>query len=156
MYVEVAEVSRHESGALYVLVLFWHGKAQFDLGLPPAVSNDFIMQINRRYQRIVTNTDGWLKRLDGVFVDPANLTEEDEKIGFEREMVTKTNAELRQEVRQHIIDYWRRYKQAFLSRKPFPRKHDQREKMRRNQDDADGVLARVRAMQGTREEVAGE
>lgn len=173
MYYEIPEVSRHESGLIYILVELWLTQADHDAGEPPILSNDFLIQLRRQYQRVVTSTglvageaavgegeigfpNGWHKRLDGVFVDPANITPEDEAIGWERETITKTNAELRQEARQILLAYWRRAKAAALAGQSFPRRHDQRQRLIRNLDDPDGLLARVVALQGEAQEVIGE
>lgn len=154
MFVAINEVSRHERGFIYVLVDIWRAQADADAGDPPLLSNDFIIQIRRQIIRIVTDASGNLKRADGVFVAPEDVTGADKAIGWEWETITKTNPALRQEVIEHIRDYWRRAKAAALAGRAFPRKHDNRERMVRNNTDTDGILARLAALRGLRQEVA--
>ncbi len=155
MYYEIAEVSRdQDSGRIYVLVQAWRSQAEHDAGDPAFASNDFLLKLRRQYQRVVTDANGRLKRVDGVFVAPGAITPEDKAIGWERETVTKTNAELRQEVVQHIRAYIRRFRQRENTERAYPRKHDNRERIVRVLSDPDGLLSRVSALQGQAEEVA--
>jgi hypothetical protein len=160
MYLEIVEVSRHESGLIYVLVNFWREKADFDALEEEAASEDFLTQMVRQYERIVRDINGHWKRLDSLFVDPATITPLTapihNAIGWERETITKTDAELRQEVKEHVLAYWRRAKREAQAGRPYPRKHDQRERMVRNMADPDGMLARLALLQGTQQEVVGE
>lgn len=86
MRYQVQEVSTEdETGLTYVLVHFWDTLTAAQRGDPPVLVNDFLMQLQDQGTRIVTNEDGWFKRLsDGVFIDPETL-EADDQTEWERE-----------------------------------------------------------------------
>ena len=48
MFVRIREVSTDvENGHLYMLVDFWPSQAEYDAEEPPAITNDFLMQLGR-------------------------------------------------------------------------------------------------------------
>lgn len=72
MFYKIAEIGTHQkSDRTYLLVEFWHSKADYDAGQPPYLVNDFLMSLRQNHSRVVTNADGWIKTVDGVFVDPS-------------------------------------------------------------------------------------
>jgi hypothetical protein len=89
MRYQIQEISTEAAtGLTYVLVHFWIDEAARLDGDPPDLVNDFRMQLLDEAERVVTNGDGWLKRLsDGVFMDPETL-EPDDETEWERETYT--------------------------------------------------------------------
>ncbi len=70
---EITELSTAASGETYVLVDYWRSNAEHDAGDPPYYTEEFDIQVRPTKERIATNIDGWLKRIDGVFIDPATF-----------------------------------------------------------------------------------
>jgi hypothetical protein len=126
MYYEVAEVSRHrDSSLVYVLCSFWTTKAAHDAAPnDPELTNDFLMQLIRS------------------------------KVAKDGTVITWTDAELQQLVRTNITEYWQRAQAAARVGQPYPKKHDQREKIVRNRNDPDTVLERIASLEGATEERA--
>lgn len=64
-----------QTGGVIATVDYWQSEADFLAGLPPWKTNDHIFGFERGLtdRRIVRNRDGWLKRIDGVFVDPEHI-----------------------------------------------------------------------------------
>ena len=140
MFYKIAEVSTDKaSGHTYVLVHFWRDKA--DQGKPPDRINDFLMQLRPTGERVVTNAQGWLKRKDGVFVDPATLGPEKPEPAWERETHDR---DLPAEIRANIEAYWER-----AETKGYPADHSNSRSQRDNSDPY-GVLVRpdVAALRG--------
>jgi hypothetical protein len=143
VFYRIAEVSTDKaSGHAFILVDFWASKADFGASKPPVLTNDFLMQLRPTGQRIVTNAEGWLKRKDGVFVDPETLDDSSEpEPEWERETVDR---ELPAEIRANIKAYWERAQvRGDRGSKIDPR-------IQRNETDPHGVLARadVKALRG--------
>lgn len=61
------------TGEVCIVAHFWYGRVRFEAGALPDIVEDFVMQLRPSGQCIVTDARGWLKRADGVFVDPATL-----------------------------------------------------------------------------------
>jgi len=139
VFYRIEEVSTDRaSGHTYVLAHFWQRKAHCRSGKPPARINDFLMQLRPTGERIVTNAEGWLKRKDGVFVDPEAVQgdEEWERETFDRDLPTQIQA--------NIEAYWER-----AEAKGYPVDHSNQH-IQRDESDPHGVLARedVRALRG--------
>lgn len=136
MFYRIAEVSTDgASGLTYVLVEFWPDRVAFERGDVPVLINDFLMQLWPTGQRIVRRADGWLKLLDGSFVDPnVGATLEIVSDQFERETVDRN---LPAEIRVNIEAYWKRAQ----ARGDRGSKTDLR--IRRDESDPHGVLARA-------------
>ena len=134
MLYKIVEVSTDKSsGHTYVLVHFWRRKADQKAGKPPARINDFLMQLRPTGVRVVTNIQGWRKRKDGVFVDPATLGPEKPEPEWERETHDR---DLPTEIKANIEAYWRR-----AEAKGYP--GDQTDsRIKRDNSDPHGVLAR--------------
>ena len=103
------------TGLLVVHVHAWATEQrQVDSPDRPDDSHVHMMQFDRAGTsvRVVTDRDGKLKRLDGVFVAPGDVTDEDEAIGFEKETYTR---DYRREIDQNIR---RRLRKVFDPAKP--------------------------------------
>ncbi len=134
MLYRIVEVSTDKaSGHTYVLVHFWGEKAAFNVAKPPDRINDFLMQLRPTGERIVTNTAGWPKREDGVFVDPETLDPEKPEPKWEWETFDR---DLPAEIKVNIEAYWHR-----AEAKGYPANHTSRY-IQRNESDPHGVLAR--------------
>lgn len=121
------------TGLLYVLVHFWENQ---NVGEPDRI-NDFLMQLRPTGERIVTNVDGWYKRLsDGVFIDPEKLAIDD-KTKWERETFDR---DLPAEIKSNIEAYWQR-----AEGKGYPADHTD-SRIERDDSDPHGVLARADVM----------
>ena len=108
MYLNAPVVARDKKSQLiYVVVEFWNQKADRDAGQPPFLLNDFLMQIAPTVTSIRTVGGQWV-RLDGVRVNPENVTEADDAIGWQMVTTTKTNPQIVAEVEANILRYWRR------------------------------------------------
>ncbi len=154
-----ASTLKGSGGLAYILVDFWRTAAAFDTGAPPILTNDFIMQLQREGQRIITRTDGWFKLTDGTFVDPADPQTEDIPSNlFARETVQRPT---RQEVRENIRAYWQRAKAGRWSgdhtgdaSKPFRidgvRVRQRHAKLLRDSSDPLGVVVRLAPDVGVR------
>lgn len=167
MFVELAEISRLKgTNSIYLLVHFWRSQADADAGQPPLLTNDFIMQLRRTGERVVTDANGNMKRLDGVFVAPEDVTPEDEAIGWEREAFTRTRSEIFAEVRANVVAYVRR---AVAAKRTGDHTGDPSKPLfedgrlivqrvsqvfeRDDVNDSAGVLQQLRTFRGRREEV---
>lgn len=142
MFYRIAEVSTDKAtGHLYALVDFWASKADFDAAKPPVLINDFLMQLRPTGQRIVTNAQGWLKRIDGVFIDRETLVPGQPEPEWERETIDR---DLPAEIRTNIEAYWKRAQ----VRGDSGNKIDSR--IVRDESDPHGVLTRadVKALRG--------
>ena len=134
MLYKIVEVSTDKaSGHLYCLVHFWRRKADVRANKPPRRVNDFLMQLRPTGQRVVTDAQGWLKRKDGVFVDPATLDLEKPEPEWERETF---NRDLPAEIRANVEAYWER-----AEAKGYPADHTNAS-IKRDNNDPHGVLAR--------------
>ena len=146
MLYKIVEVSTDKaSGHLYCLVHFWSRKADARANKPPRRVNDFLMQLRPTGQRVVTDAQGWLKRKDGVFVDPDTLDPEKPEPEWERETF---DHDLPAEIKANIEAYWQR---ALIE--PFPFDHTSH-RIQRDNSDPHGVLARpdVAALRGAEAE----
>ena len=142
MLYKIVEVSTDKaSGHVYVLVDFWRDKAAFDAAKPPARVNDFLMQLRPLGQRVVTNAQGWYKRKDGVFVDPATLDPEKPEPEWERETYDR---DLPAEIKANIKAYWER-----AEAKGYLPDHSN-SRIQRDNSDRNGILVRsdVAALRG--------
>ncbi len=104
MRYRIDEVSNEvTTGETYVVVSFWNTEAGRLAGEPPTLVNDFLMTLRDEGERIVTNLDGWYKRLsDGVFIDPETLADDD-ATKWERETVKRdVPAEIRANIERYI------------------------------------------------------
>ncbi len=147
MFYKIIEVSTDKaSGHTYVLVHFWRRKADQKAGKPPDRINDFLMQLRPTGERVVTNAQGWSKRKDGVFVDPATLGPEKPEPEWEREPIDR---DLPAEIKANIEAYWERAEEAEAGGKPYPANHANAS-IQRDDSDPHGVLARadVAALRG--------
>ena len=135
-----------DTGLVYFDVDFWPSLVAKNRGDAPFVTEDFRMQLSRTVTRVVTDVDGRLKRLDGVFVPPDAITPEDEAIGWERETVQKTVTELRQEVRANIL----RHADLLEARTELRGDRRLRAKPRVRVDDPDGIRATLSALREAR------
>ena len=134
MVYKIVEVSTDKaSGHTYVLVHFWRRRADYQTGKPPDRINDFLMQLRPTGERIVTNAQGWLKRKDGVFVDPATLGPDKPEPEWERETFDR---DLPAEIKTNIEAYWER-----AEAKGYPADHANAS-IQRDNSDPHGVLAR--------------
>lgn len=145
MFVEVAEINRlKDTDSIYLLVHFWRSEADALAGDPPLLTNDFIMQLRRTGERVVTDAEG----NQGV------------------ETFTLSRAELFADVRANVVAYMRRAREKRLTgdhtgdaSKPLfvnGKRVVQRVSQvfeRDNVNDSDGVLAQLRTFRGRREEV---
>ena len=134
MFYQIVEVSTDKaSGHTYVLVHFWRDKADQVKGKPPDRVNDFLMQLRPTGERVVTDGNGWYKRLsDGVFIDPTKLADDD-ATKWEWETYDR---DLPAEVKANIEAYWER-----AEAKGYP--GDQADpRIKRDDSDPYGVLAR--------------
>jgi hypothetical protein len=105
MLYEIAEISTAvESGMTYVLARYWLSKANRDAGQLPHITEEFQMQISPTGRRIVTDGRGWLKRADGVFVDPATLDPAKPEPEWTRETYILDVPAL---IRTNVENYWR-------------------------------------------------
>ncbi len=136
MLYKILQVSTDRAtGHTYVLVHFWRDKADQILGKEPDRVNDFLMQLRPTGVRIVTNRDGWYKRLnDGVFVNPETLDPDEPQPEWERETIDR---DLPTEIKANIEAYWERAESG-----GFPANHTNRAIQRDNSDPHD-VLARA-------------
>lgn len=107
MFWQILDIAAHQQG-LYVLAGFWKTRQDWLDEKPVFLVNDFVVQVRRLGQRIVMDQDGNYKRLDGVFVAPENATEDDEKIGWERETF---EVDVPARVRECLSRYARRAEQ---------------------------------------------
>ncbi len=147
MLYRIVEVSTDKaSGHLYCLVHFWRRKTDQAKGKPPDRINDFLMQLRPTGERVVTNAQGWPKRKDGVFIDPAMLDPEKPEPEWERETFDR---DLPAEMRANIEAYWGRAEEAEAGGKPYPANHTS-PRIQRDNSDPHGVLARpdVAALRG--------
>ena len=150
MYRIIDEISTAR-GMTYVRVRFWNDQADHDARpTQPRIVKDFLMQLVSTASRIVTNEDGWYKRLsDGVFIDPSTLEPGDLTV-WEKEAVSRPVAE---EIEANL--------EAYYDRATARTETGDRTSVRSNertQDDPRGILARqdVQDLVGTgRERVAG-
>lgn len=132
MIYKIVEVSTDKaSGHTYVLAHFWRVSADQIAGKPPDRINDFLMQLRPTGERVITNTDGWFKRTDGVFVDPEVVTGDE---AWERETVDR---DLPTEIQANIEAYWAR-----AEAKSYPADHST-STIQRDDSDPHGVLARA-------------
>ncbi len=142
MLYKIVEISTDKaSGHTYALVHFWRRKADQKAGKPPARINDFLMQLRPTGERVVTNAQGWLKRKDGVFVDPDTLNPGKPEPEWERETIDR---DLPAEIKANIEAYWMRAEgKGYPSDQADPR-------IQRDNSDPHGVLARpdVAALRG--------
>lgn len=147
MIYKIVEISTDKaSGHTYVLVHFWWAKADFDAAKPPDRKNDFLMQLRPTGVRIVTDGNGWYKRLsDGKFIDPETLDLEKSQPEWERETYDRA---LPAEMKANIEAYWQR-----AEGKSYPTDHAD-SRIERDNSDPHGVLARpeVTALRGITEE----
>lgn len=125
---------------IYVSCDFWLDRANQQAGEPPILQNDFLMQIAPTVRSILTQGGRWV-RLDGVRVDPANVTEADDLIGWQYTTTNKTNAATIDEVEQNILNYWARAKANNY-------RGDQRSFRSLSQADPDGTLSKILAFRG--------
>ena len=142
MLYRIDEISTDKaSGHTFVLVRFWNRKGDARANKPPRRVNDFLMQLRPTGQRVVTDAQGWLKRKDGVFVDPATLDLEKPEPEWERETF---NRDLPAEIRANVEAYWER-----AEAKGYPADHSS-SRIQRDDNDPHGVLARpdVAALRG--------
>lgn len=166
MYVEFAEINRlKDTNNIYMLVHFWRTQSDADAGQPPMLTNDFVMQLRRTVDRIVTDAAGRLKRADGIFVAPGDVTTQDEQIGWTRETISRTRGEVFADVHANILGYARAAvavrrtgdhtgnatKPLFEDGRLIPKGEQVLE--RDNVNDADGVLQLLRFYRGRREDV---
>lgn len=106
MIYELPEISTATvSGMTYVLARYWLSKVDRDAGKPPHITEEFQMQLNPTGRRIVTNAQGWWKRSDGVFVDPATLKLDEPEPEWKRETHTLDVPAL---IRANVENYWNR------------------------------------------------
>lgn len=135
MFYKIREISTVKDTRLtYVQVDFWPDRAAFRRGDSPFLTNDFLMQLWTTAVRIVTRADGWLKRLDGRYVDPAaETTQEIASDEFERETYDR---DLPAEIRNNIEAYRKRAQ----ARGDRGSKLDPR--ILRDESDPEGVLAK--------------
>ena len=104
MYYEIVEVSTAvASGHTYVLVNFWQSRADHDAAQPSFLTEEFLMQLRPTGRRVVTDGRGWMKRADGVFVDPETLDRDTSEPVWERETFTR---DLPAEIRVNVERYW--------------------------------------------------
>lgn len=122
MYLKIDEITIHkQTNGLYVLIRFWPDKAAHDRSDPAEVTNDFtISGVRPTAMRIVTNAEGWWKRLsDGVFIDPKTIGSFDET-EWERESY---DVDLPAIIKDAAKAYYGRFTAAKLSAKPYPKNH---------------------------------
>ncbi len=146
MLYRIEEVSTDKaSGHTFVLISFWRRKADARAKKPPRRVNDFLMQLRPTGVRIVTDGNGWLKRKDGVFVDPDTLDPEKPPPEWERETYDR---DLPAEMKANIEAYWER-----AEAKGYPADHSS-SRIQRDDNDPHGVLARpdVAALRGAEAE----
>ena len=147
MFYKIVEVSTDRaSGHLYCLVHFWLNREDFTKRKPPFRKNDFLMQLSPVGERVITNIDGWYKRLsDGVFIDPETVDPEQPEPEWERETFDR---DLPAEIKANIESYWQRV--LIL---PIPFDHTSH-RIQRDESDPHGVLARpdVTALRGAKVE----
>lgn len=107
MFYQIVERSITDDGMLYVLVRYWATKANYDLGKRPAWEHDHLWAANYPWQHntIVTDRNGWFKRTDGVFIDPATLDPTKPEPNWERQVVTVDRPA---EVERSIVNAWNR------------------------------------------------
>lgn len=135
MIYKIVEISTDKmSGHTYILVHFWRISADQITGKSPERTNDFLMQLRPTEVRVVTNADGWLKRMDGVFIDPAMLDLDKPQPEWERETVDR---DLLVEIKANIEAYWER-----AEAKGYPSGHSNPH-IERDNSDPYGVLARA-------------
>jgi hypothetical protein len=160
MYFEIAEVSTEkQSGHTYVVVNFWASQVEADAGEPPLLTNDFLMQLRKDVERVVTDPAGRLKRTDGSFVAPEDATDKDE---FEREAFEKADEDVQDEIVRNVLAYWERAQAAGYagdhtgdaSKPLFVRGREVRQRasqtFERDESDVRGVLAKTAALRGQR------
>ena len=101
MYYAVRKTERVDKAGpndYYLLWDVWMSKADYDAGKPAFYPEDGYVTRAAIGRRVVTNRDGWLKRVDGTFIDPTTVMPES-RIEFEYETV---NVDLRAEFRDVI------------------------------------------------------
>ena len=134
MFYRIVEISTaRASGHTYVLVHFWAAKADYEAAQPPALINDFLMQLRPTGQRIITNAMGHMKQKDtGDFVDPQTLLPK-AKLEWARETFDRDTPA---EIRANIVAYWARASaRGDTGNKTNPR-------IQRDVSDPHGVLAK--------------
>jgi hypothetical protein len=148
LYLELPIVARDRASSLiYCVAYFWRTKAEADVGTPPFLLNDFLMQLYPDDIRIKMQ-GGRYVRLDGVRVYPDAVTEEDELIGFQMETVKKTQPMLQEEVLNNVLRYWARATQpGYVG--------DQRSYRELSEADPDGILAFVSPLRNTKLDYPG-
>ena len=143
MYGVIKEVSTVEGTPLiYVLVHVYVSKGSFESGKDPIGDNDFLMDLYPTGQRIVQNTQGWYKRLDGTFINPVLIVGDEE---WERETF---NNDLASQIQENIGDYLGRREKVKNRKDKFPKHHSSH--IKTSKDDPRGVLVQsdVKALVG--------
>ena len=141
MFLDCPTVARDvTSQQIYVSCDFWLQRADQQAGQQPMLRNDFLMQIAPTITELLVQ-GGRYVRLDGVRVDPNNVTDADLAIGFQYTTTNKTNAQVVAEVETNILNYWKRAKANGYT-------GDQRQFRSLNEADPDGNLSKALAFKG--------
>lgn len=106
MYYRIIEVSSETTpdALTFVRVRFWLAEADYLASEPYVLVNDFRFGLRNTVRRIVVDGNGWLKRTDSTYLDPALRT--NEKPG-DFEWHDKP-VDVPAKIRRHIIRYWGR------------------------------------------------
>ncbi|KKL79664.1 hypothetical protein LCGC14_2012570 [marine sediment metagenome] len=103
MIYKIVEISTVlDTSLTYVLVEFWLTLESIRKGDPPLLTNDFLMQLQATSTRIITNGDGWLKTVEGIFIDPNTLDPDGPQPEWELETVPR---DVPAEIKGNIEDY---------------------------------------------------
>lgn len=76
MYYEIEKCQRLKGGGpndYYLLAYCWLDEVHMEIGLPPWLTEDFHIRRASLGRRVITNAQGWLLSVSGVFIDPATL-----------------------------------------------------------------------------------
>lgn len=114
MFYEVVEIETEDSEfkLTYSLVRFWRSEEWHDAGKRPDNTESFLSNPVSTGVRIVTDENGWRKRLsDGVFVDPTTLPIDD-RTQWERESYT---IDVPSRLIEEWEEYWVKYEDEILA-----------------------------------------
>ncbi len=117
----------------YVLIHIWPSLAAQKRSEEPSGDNAFVMDLVQTEQRMVQDSRGRYKRLDGVFVHPDRATGDEE---WEQETF-KLNVP--EEIKRNIEDYLARRIERTGTKDSYPDFHA-RPALVRSKDDPRGIL----------------
>ena len=135
MYGIIKEISTVEGTPLiYVLIHIYTSEGSYNTGKDPIGDNDFLMDLYPTGERIVQNSQGWYKRLDGTFINPVLIVGDEE---WERETF---NNDLATQIQDNVGNYLGRRDKVKNRKGKFPSNHSSH--IKTSQDDPRGILVK--------------